>query len=185
MTAGEVAETLSVPMTAARWRLEKLVDAKLVRSAFERRGRGRPAKTYAAAPQTAPIEFPARHYEQLVSLLMRRRRKSDLRKLGTEFGRELAASAGLRLGAGPEGLCRSLGKLGFQASASPDGAEIVSATCPMRPLVVADPEARAVDEGMWNGLVEAAVKGAKATCSTHGCLDGRAPCRIVVSLRVP
>jgi predicted ArsR family transcriptional regulator len=182
VTAAQVAQALSVPVTVARWRLEKLVGAELVRSAFERRGRGRPAKTYLAAPQTAQIEFPPRRYETLVSLLMRRRKRGDLHKIGKEFGRELAHSAGVRRKGGLDELCRSLGKLGFQASASEDGTEIVSATCPMRPLVVADPEARAIDEGLWSGLVEAALGGATATCTTHGCLDGDGPCRIAVEL---
>jgi hypothetical protein len=57
---------------------------------------------------------------------------------------------------------------------------IVSATCPLRPLVTVEPAARAVDEGMWRGLLEAAGI-AEATCHTHDCLDPDRPCRIIVA----
>ena len=185
VTASRTAQALSLPVSVARWRLEKLVDAGLVRGAFERRRTGRPAKLYSAPPETAQIEFPARRYEKLVSLLLRRRTTRSLHEIGAAFGHELAESAGVRRGSGLEGLCRGLGKLGFQAtvvSASEREAELASATCPLRPLVIADPAARAVDEGMWSGLVESALDGAHATCRTHGCLDGEGSCRIEVAL---
>lgn len=197
VTADDVARALGVPRSAARWRLEKLVEAGLVLTAFERRsgrrgpGAGRPAKTYAAAPETTAIEFPARRYEALVGLLMnalpRRRRARELSRIGIAFGRELADAARLRpaadLAKGLERLCRRLGSLGFHASVESvsDGeAVLVSATCPLRPLVVADPGARAIDEGMWRGLVEAATD-ANVACRTHECLEGDAACRIHVT----
>jgi predicted ArsR family transcriptional regulator len=177
VTAGETARALDVPRTAARWRLEKLASAGLLETAFERRGRGRPAKTYSAAAETAQIEFPERRYERLVSLLVH---GGDLHEVGAEFGRELVAGR-LRRGAGLETLCEILGELGFQASVSRDGTEIVSATCPLRPVVVGDPDTGAIDEGMWSGLVETAVGAAGAKCETHECLDASRPCRIAIS----
>jgi predicted ArsR family transcriptional regulator len=176
LTAKDVAQALSIPVTVARWRLERLADAGFVQTAFERRSRGRPAKIYSAAPETAQIEFPARRYERLVSLLMRNR---DLHEVGSKFGAELAESAGLRPGAGLDALCRELGKLGFQASRAGD--ELVSATCPLRPIVVADTDASAIDEGMWSALVETAVGASGAKCSTHDCFDRSRPCRIAIS----
>lgn len=199
VTADDVACALAVSRAVARWRLEKLAAAGLVTVAFERRsgrsgpGAGRPAKTYAAAAETAAIEFPARRYEALAGLLIEalpdRGRSEQLVQVGIEFGRQLAAAAKVptaRTTAGAlRALSRALGRLGFHAaieSVSDEQAVIVSATCPLRPLVAAEPTARAIDEGMWRGLVEAVGNGAaRAKCSTHDCLDADRPCRIVVT----
>jgi len=82
-------------------------------------------------------------------------------------------------------LCRGLGRLGFQAqveSVGDDSAVIVSATCPLRPLVVSDPDTRPLDQGMWQGLVAAVAGDAvRARCVTEGCLEAAGPCRIVAS----
>ena len=201
LTADDVAEQLDISRSVARWRLERLVDAGLVAVEFERRngrsgpGAGRPAKTYAAAPETSAVEFPPRRYEALVGRLLdalpQRGRAKQLDRVGYAFGLELGEAARLRPGstvrASVERLCRGLGRLGFQAaveSVADDEAVIVSATCPLRPVVVSDTEARALDAGMWRGLVAAAAgptAAAGARCTTHNCLDARAPCRIVVA----
>jgi predicted ArsR family transcriptional regulator len=199
VTAGEAAAALEVPRTVARHRLERLADAGLVVPGFERRtgrsgpGAGRPAKTYAPAAETSAIEFPLRRYERLVGLLVaavpRRRRARQLADIGVAFGAELAQAAGLRrastLPAALAALCRGLGRLGFQAqveSVSDDSAVILSATCPLRPLVVSDPDTRALDQGMWQGLVAAVAGDAvQARCATEGCLEAGGPCRIVAS----
>lgn len=168
---------------------------------FERRsgkggpGAGRPAKTYAAAPETSAVEFPRRHYEALVARLLdalpQRGRAKQLDRVGYTFGLGLGEVARLRPGgtvrAALERLCRGLGRLGFQAaveSVSDDEAVIVSATCPLRPVVLSDADARALDAGMWRGLVAAVAgptAGTTARCTTHNCLDATAPCRIVVA----
>jgi predicted ArsR family transcriptional regulator len=201
LTADEVAEKLDVSRSVARWRLERLVEAGLATVEFERRsgrsgpGSGRPAKTYAAAPETAAVEFPRRHYEglvgRLVDALPQRGRVKHLDRAGYAFGLELGQAARLRpaatIRASLDRLCRGLGRLGFQAaveSVSDGEAVIVSATCPMRPVVVAETDARALDGGMWRGLLAAAAgptAAATARCTTHNCLDARAPCRIVVA----
>jgi predicted ArsR family transcriptional regulator len=203
VTAGGVASALGVPRTVARFRLERLADAGVVVAAFERRtgrsgpGAGRPAKIYVAAAETRAVEFPARRYEKLIALLAaglpRPRRALQLAEIGAAFGAELAREAGLRpaktLPAALASLCRGLGRLGFQAhveSVSDRSAEIVSATCPLRPLVFADRETRALDQGMWQGLIAATMGEERlrsARCETEGCLDDTAPCRIVASFR--
>lgn len=200
VVAADVAERFDVPRSAARWRLERLAEKGLLVTGFERRsgrsgpGAGRPAKTYAAAPETAAIEFPRRHYETLIGSLIgavpRPRKAKQLGLVGYEFGIALAAEASLRrttsFARAMERLCRALGRLGFQAtldSVSADKAVIVSATCPLRPLVRADGAARAIDEGMWRGLVAAAAgeeAATRLTCRTHNCLDEGAACRIVL-----
>jgi predicted ArsR family transcriptional regulator len=201
VTADEVAAHLGVPRTVARWRLERLAEAEFLTTGFERRngrsgpGAGRPAKTYAAAVETTAVEFPRRRYELLLRLLVdalpQRRRSRQLAEVGTRFASELARAARLRraktLPAALDSVCRALGRLGFQArveSVAEREAVIVSATCPLRPLVVTDPETRALDQGMWRGLLAAAAGEQvvqDARCLTVGCLDGSAPCRIVVS----
>ena len=201
LTAADVAEQLDMSRSVARWRLERLVEGGLLQVEFERRsgrsgpGAGRPAKTYAAAPETSAVEFPRRHYEALVGRLVealpRRGRGKHLDGVGYAFGLELGQAARLRPAASIrtslDRLCRGLGRLGFQAAVESAGdreAVIVSATCPLRPVVVSDSDARALDAGMWRGLLAAAAgptAAARARCSTHNCLDGESPCRIVVA----
>src|SRR5437763_10483622 len=76
VSADELAELQSVHRNVARRRLDRLADTGLLVSSFERRtgrtgpGAGRPAKIYSAAPETTAIEFPARHYDDLIALLV-------------------------------------------------------------------------------------------------------------------
>ncbi len=202
VTAVDVASDLGVPKTVARWRLERLATAGLLVSGFERRSRpagpggGRPAKTYAVAAETEAIEFPARRYEELLALLVealpRQGRAGKLADVGVSFGRHLARAAKLEPSAKPrtafERICRALGKLGFQASLeslSAHEAVLTTPTCPLRPLVVADQDARAIDRGMWRALVSEALldtQVSKVVCDTHDCL-GDSACRIRVELR--
>lgn len=201
VTAADVSAQLGVPRSAARWRLERLADAGLLVVGFERRngrsgpGAGRPAKTYAAAPETSAVEFPPRHYEALVGRLVealpRRGRAAHLEQVGYDFGLELGRAARLRpartVRAAVERLCRGLGRLGYQASvesSDDDEAVIVSTTCPLRPVIVSDADVRPLDSGMWRGLLAAAAGtgvAARARCTTHDCLQVAGPCRIVVA----
>jgi predicted ArsR family transcriptional regulator len=201
VTADDVAARFDISRSVARWRLERLLEAGLVVVGFERRtgrtgpGAGRPAKTYAPAPETRAIEFPRRHYEalvrRLVDALPARQRARQLDEVGYAFGLELGRAARLRPAATPrialDRLCRGLGRLGYQASVESvgdDGGVIVSATCPLRPVVVADADARPLDAGMWRGLLAAAAGAdatARARCGTHDCLNADAPCRVVFS----
>jgi predicted ArsR family transcriptional regulator len=198
-----VAAGLGVSRSVSRWRLERLLQSGLLEAAFVSRGgrrgpgAGRPAKTYVVTPETAALEFPARRYEQLLRLLIHavpeRGRARRLGETGIAFGRELARAGGLRPAAraatAVDRICGALGALGFQASAesvSDDRAVLVTPTCPLRPLVVAAPAARELDQGMWRGLVAEALRGedvAAVRCETHECLAQDAPCRVVVRLR--
>jgi predicted ArsR family transcriptional regulator len=169
VTADELASHDDVHRNVARSRLERLAAAGLLETDVARAGVGRPAKTYRAAPELATIEFPAHHYEDLVGLLAEGR--SDLHEVGVSFGRMLAKAAGLNGARSLDDVCAGLRRLGFQA-AHEDG-EIVTPTCPLRPLVAAQPRLATMDEGMWSGLV-----GTRASCSVQGCLDPTSPCRI-------
>lgn len=197
----DVAAVTGVHRNVARRRLERLAAAGLVTTSFERPsgrtgpGAGRPAKMYAPAPETSAVEFPERHYPELVGLLVDsvpQRRRSEV---GARFGTVLAAAAGVTSerdpAAGLEGLCEAIGRLGFQArldAVETGHAEIVTPTCPLRPLVVANPAVAELDHAVWRGLVAAAVEGVEVDdvgCTTHDCLEPCAACRIVLSLDRP
>ncbi len=198
VTADELAARTGVHRNVARGRLERLLAAGFLRAEFEpQRGRGgagagRPAKTYRVAPELAGVEFPRRHLETLVSLLAAgvpaRRRYA----VGVEFGRELARIGGAEPRRScPEalaGVCAALHSLGYQATVDQldsGHAVFTTSTCPLRPLVVAHPEASAIDRGMWVGLVEAAatIPAASLRCETSGCLDADGACRVELALR--
>jgi predicted ArsR family transcriptional regulator len=201
-TAVEAAAELGVHRNVARSRLDRLVEAGFLGVALERRGgrrgpgAGRPAKVYRVAPELEGVEFPDRRLAELISLLVKkvpaRGRPRALREAGEDFGRNLAATAGLKpsrnVAAGLAQVCDALGSLGFQVavvSIEDDRAELASPTCPLRPLVVKCPDAGGIDRGMWAGLVERGVRGVSADrvdCETPRCLTGDAACSVLLSL---
>lgn len=199
ITADELAEEQGVHRNVARSRLERLVDAGLLATAYERRtgrsgpGAGRPAKTYAVVPGLAPIEFPERHYEALLGLLLEGVSAKRLHAIGVSFGEELARNAGLRASRAPkrafEEMCRAVRSLGYQASLEElDGttAVVATPTCPLRPLVRAQAKAAEIDRGMWAGLAAHALAGAEVQqveCETRDCLVDHASCRVLIRLR--
>jgi predicted ArsR family transcriptional regulator len=203
VTADEVAAAQRVHRNVARSRLERLAEAGLLIPSFERRtgragpGAGRPAKTYRVAPELTAIEFPERHYEQLIGLVVdalpKRARPNRLHEVGVAFGRELAGRAGLRSArtfhTALRRVCAALGGLGYQASVtelSGERAVITTATCPLRPLVRAHPELAELDRGMWAALVERALASAAVggiVCDTRNCQRDHQDCRVLVALR--
>ena len=198
VSIGEVAAAHGIHRNVARRRLEQLAAAGLLVAGFERRtgrsgpGAGRPAKVYSPAPETSGVEFPERRYPELVGLLLGNVPKRRREDVGVRFGALLAAAAGVQPAADPrvglERLCDAVGSLGFQTrleSFGDDRAEIVTPTCPLRPLVVTDAHAGDVDGGVWRGLVAAALEKVDAndvSCTAHDCLEPCASCRIVIGL---
>jgi predicted ArsR family transcriptional regulator len=200
-TAAEAAVALDVHRNVARSRLDRLVEAGFLAVSFERRGgrrgpgAGRPAKVYRVAPEVEGVEFPDRRLGELIGLLVEkvpaRGRSKALREVGEDFGRELAAAAGLTparsVGGGLERVCNGLGSLGFQVSVvsvEGDLAELASPTCPLRPLVVKCPETARIDQGMWAGLVERGVPGVVADrvqCETPRCQSSDDSCQILLA----
>ena len=198
-TAADVSAALAVPRSVARWRLERLVEAGLLVPGYARRngrrgpGAGRPAKTYAVAPGSAPVGASRRDPELvrlLIAALPECGRRARLTEVGLRFGEQLAREASLkparRADTAARRICRALGQLGFQTSAEASATEIafVTPTCPLRPIVLDDEAAVDVDCGMWRALVAAALSQEPngARCETQGCLATDAPCRIVVEL---
>jgi len=199
----EAAEALRIHRNVARSRLDRLVEASLLEVGFERRsgrsgpGSGRPARIYSIAPELSAIEFPLRRFGSLIELLISalplRGRARRLHEVGVAFGDELARSASVdRSRSLPEALahvCEALGELGFHATVETTAERegwVRTATCPLRPLVVANEDAAAVDSGMWTGLVCAALEGVDeldVVCQGHDCLSEHAPCRVRVRLR--
>jgi predicted ArsR family transcriptional regulator len=204
VTADELAEAQAVHRNVARSRLERLVEAGLLEPGFERRtgrsgpGAGRPAKTYAVAPELNAIEFPARRYETLLGMLLdalpKRGREQRLREVGVEFSGRLARDSRLRpektLRAGVEAMCAAMRRLGYQASVvevTERAAVIATPTCPLRPLVRERPEAAEIDRGMWAGLAAHALPGSdveRVRCETHDCLADDASCQVLLELRI-
>ena len=203
VTADEVAGAHGIHRNVARGRLERLAQAGLLIPSFERRtgrtgpGAGRPAKTYRVAPELSTIEFPERRYEQLIGLvtdaLPERARRDRIRAVGTAFGRELTREARVRstadFRAAVGRVCAALRSLGYQASLGEvtDGyAVITTPTCPLRPLVRAQPGLAELDRAMWAGLVAEAFKSRHVTqiaCDTRGCQHDGANCRVLVTVR--
>lgn len=201
VSVDQVARALDMPRSAARGRLEKLLAAGFLVATFERRsgrsgpGAGRPTKTYAPAAETSQLEFPHRRYDTLLALLIRvlptGGRNRLLRQAGAAYGQELAKAGGLHRGSAVrpalERVCRCLGELGFHAAVEavgPREAVLRSATCPLRPAVVADAEASVIDEAMWRKLVRAALEPGRVgrvVCRTHDCHRSGEPCKIVVT----
>lgn len=203
VTADDVAAAQRIHRNVARGRLERLADAGLLIASFERRtgragpGAGRPAKTYRVAPELAALEFPERRYERLIGLiadaLPERTRRERLRDSGIAFGRELSREAGLRSGKSfrpaLERVCTALGRLGYQAAVAEvteDRAVITTATCPLRPLVRAEPGLAEVDRGMWTALAAVALQDTgveEIGCETSRCERDDTYCRVLLSLR--
>jgi predicted ArsR family transcriptional regulator len=196
VTADELATAHGLHRNVARSRLERLVAAGLLRTTYGRRGgrqgpgAGRPAKLYAVAPQLDAIEFPRRHYESLLGLLLEDRPDGRLAEIGAEFGRRLGRAAGLRparsVRNGLGRLCDALGRLGYQVSivvADGSHAELQSPTCPLRPLVRTHREATELDSGMWSGLAAVALPGIETRAVCQDCADDAASCRISLEFR--
>ena len=185
VSADDVAERFHVHRSVARSRLDRLAEAGLLTVGFERRtgrsgpGAGRPAKIYSVPPETAALEFPDRHYDRLLGHLVDAVPELALARAGAEFAHDLDPEQAVPPDprAAAERACEILGRLGFQAvveDASEGRVTITTPTCPLRPLVVANPHAAAVDRGMWAELT-----GAKS-CETCDCLDGDASCKVVL-----
>jgi predicted ArsR family transcriptional regulator len=202
VTADELSRSQRTHRNVARSRLERLADAGLVTRGYERRtgragpGAGRPAKTYAVAPQVTSTEFPQRRYETLLGLAIESlpgtSRREQLRALGLAFADELLRAVrgnpARSLTVGAERLCQAVRQLGFHAVVAQVGvrvAVIETATCPLRPLVREHSDAAEIDRGMWIGFAARALDGvepATIECDTHSC-HGDGCCRVTLTFR--
>jgi predicted ArsR family transcriptional regulator len=198
VTIRELATAQGLHYNVSRRRLERLVSVGLLSTGFRRTtgrsgpGAGRPAKVYRPAPEIAALEFPRRRYPELIGLVVDSAPRRRLGDVGVAYGAALAADGGIEplsdRRAGLERMCAAISGLGFQATlaeVSDDRAEIVTPTCPLRPLVAASPAVAAIDRGLWRSLASAALEDVdvdEVECTTHDCLEPCASCRIVLSL---
>lgn len=105
----EAAAALGIPRATVAFHLDRLVEARLLESEFQRRagrtgpGAGRPAKYYRRATAEIVVTLPERHYDLAADLLSSAVEKSDrtgepvrqaLMRVSLERGRALGREAG-------------------------------------------------------------------------------------------
>jgi len=202
ISADDLAEEQQVHRNVARSRLERLTTAGLLVPGYERRGgrsgpgAGRPAKIYAVAPEVEALEFPTGRYERLIGVLLDmlpgKSRRARLRAVGVALGEELAEAASIPTArsfrVAVERLCDGLRTLGYQAAVAEVGdahAIVITATCPLRPLVRSRPEVAELDQAMWRSLARRALgveSVEQVTCEIRDCLEDDFPCRVKIEL---
>jgi len=117
---------------------------------------------------------------RLVHELPGRDRPRRLRRLGEKLGRDLATALGLSparsRSAGLAALCRAAASAGFETTVLERHTKrVVLATqaCPLRATVRLQPDAVALDHGLWSGLVAAScgIAATDVECATGHCLE--------------
>ena len=174
-TAAQVAEKFDVHPNVARHHLDKLsaggyLEAAVVR--VERAGAGRPAKKYRAVDSAAPMQFPVRSDDLVLSLLgeaLERLPRHDAEAMAEEVGRKYgqvmaAGLSGDDVGAGQRSLRSALQKVadaltahGFAAHAEKrqNKLRIINNHCPFGEVAIEHPVICAVDRGMVKGMLDA------------------------------
>ncbi|HEY9366410.1 MAG TPA: helix-turn-helix domain-containing protein [Agromyces sp.] len=132
----EAARALGMARGTAAFHLDRLVEAGLLVTEFQRRngrtgpGAGRPAKLYRAVPGEISVSVPERHYDLAAELLSRAVEESD--RAGTPIGPTLervSARLGHALGDAADSMTEVLERLGY--APVDDGADGVLLTnCP-------------------------------------------------------
>lgn len=132
----DAARALGMARGTAAFHLDRLVEAGLLVTEFQRRngrtgpGAGRPAKLYRAVPGEISVSVPERHYDLAAELLSRAVEESD--RAGTPIGPTLervSARLGHALGDAADSMTEVLERLGY--APVDDGADGVLLTnCP-------------------------------------------------------
>jgi predicted ArsR family transcriptional regulator len=160
----EAARAAGITRTLAAYHLDKLAEAGLLATTYERPagrggpGAGRPAKLYRPAEQELAVSVPPRAYELLARLLAEAAEsdttgqvRSTLNEVARDVGRQAGAEAG-------GDLVTALRGCGYQPRVSPDGG-IELANCPFHRLAQ---EHQELVCGLNLSLVEGMIAG-----STH------------------
>jgi predicted ArsR family transcriptional regulator len=179
----QVAERFSLHRNAAKFHLDKLLGAGLLRAEFRRingrrgPGAGRPSKLYSGTDVEVSISIPDRRYELLAELLLRALTSGrSLEEVGYEFGTELAAAAP-ETGSAAERARAVLDRLGFEPSIEVDrdgGTWITTENCPFGKVAMEAPEGEVcrLDRAIVRGVLEAssgeAVEVREHMAMTHG-----------------
>jgi predicted ArsR family transcriptional regulator len=176
VTAAQVAEHFGLHPNVARHHLDKLASGGYVDVAVERTeggGAGRPSKHYRAAADAAPLEFPVRSDDLVLTLLgkslamlPRERAEAMAEEVGIEYGRTLARGVHRTGGDGDtvqqsfrsalHTVADALTAHGFAAHTDQRNNElrIINNHCPFGDVAIDNPVICAVDRGMVKGMLQ-------------------------------
>jgi len=174
VTAAQVASQFDVHPNVARHHLDKLaaggyLEVELTRS--DKAGAGRPSKRFRAVDGAAPMQFPVRSDDLVLSLLgeaLERLPQHEAEAMAEEVGRKYgqAMAAGLTgddVAAGQRSLRSALQKVadaltahGFAAHAErrQNKLRIINNHCPFGDVAIEHPVICAVDRGMVKGMLD-------------------------------
>ena len=167
VTANQVSGEFQIHRNAAKFHLDKLLDAGLLRAEFKRingrrgPGAGRPSKLYSLSDEEVAFSVPERHYDLLAHLLLQALTSGDgMDAVGYRFGRELAEAS--RLPSDLDGLeCvqRVLDRLGFEPHVETDAdgrTWITTHNCPFGKVAMEAPagEVCVLDRAIVRGVLE-------------------------------
>ncbi len=182
VTAAQVAEHFGLHPNVARHHLDKLAAGGYVEVAVERSeggGAGRPSKHYRAAADAAPLDFPVRSDDLVLTLLGRSlsmlppdQAEAMAEEVGIEYGRTMALglngagtdaranggdSAQLSFRSALHTVADALTAHGFAAHADQRNNQlrIVNNHCPFGDVAIDNPVICAVDRGMVKGMLKA------------------------------
>lgn len=175
VTAAQVASQFDVHPNVARHHLDKLaaggyLEVEVSRS--EKSGAGRPSKRYRAVNTAAPMQFPVRSDDLVLSLLgeaierlPRHEAEAMAEEVGRKYGQAMAAGlTGDDVAAGQRSLRSALQKVadaltahGFAAHAEKrqNKLRIINNHCPFGDVAIEHPVICAVDRGMVKGMLDA------------------------------
>lgn len=168
LTVNEVAEEFGIHRNAAKFHLDKLLDAGLLTADYRRLngrrgpGAGRPSKLYSATEVEVAFTVPERHYDLLAHLLLQALTSGrGLDEVGEDFGRKLADSVASDIeGDDPfESVRIVLDRLGFQPHIDVDDegrAWVTTENCPFGRVALEAPDAEVcrLDRAIVRGILE-------------------------------
>ncbi len=180
VTAAQVAEHFGLHPNVARHHLDKLASGGYADVAVGRHtgGAGRPSKHYRVAAEAAPLEFPVRSDDlvltllgRTLSMLPREQAEAMAEQVGIDYGRTMAEALGGHDAAehGPLGdkvqrsfrsalhaVADALTAHGFAAHTDQRNNQlrIVNNHCPFGDVAIEHPVICAVDRGMVKGMLE-------------------------------
>ena len=163
-TAGALAASLGIQVSAARKHLERLRASGVVEERFERGGPGRPKKFFHLTEEGREL-FP-RRYDEVLNALVEElvqesgevRAEATVRRVAHRFAAPLASGPGTDK-AHLRQLTAGLGELGFEPTVAERGGEytIVSHNCPI--LRTAQAHRELVCRGLHAEILHAATGG--------------------------
>lgn len=158
LDAAAIAEQVHLHVTTARFHLEQLEQAGLVRRRLERAGsRGRPRVLFQADPSTRADDAQRELSGALANALAEDEDDGRARAIraGKQWSAEYADEIAAATDAGAEPLVRILERLGFDPETRPDGQAVDLHSCPFRAEARQNPSVVcSVHLGLIRGVVE-------------------------------